>query len=134
MEADTLSRIRHKYYTQIIPKVVKAITTAIQTDDLSNFICRKEQVVSKAVHTTPSQKITPKQLQDEQQNDQVILEVLRALKKKLKSSEFKDEDIRCLLRHRNCLFIRNQLLYHKYVDSITGIEMLQFVLPTSFLE
>ena len=101
-------------------------------DDLSNFIPRKVQVVSKVVLMTPSQKMTPKQWQDEQQNDEMILEVLRALKKKLKSSEFKNEDIRCLLRHRNQLIIRNQLLYLRHVDFITGIETLQFVLPTSF--
>ena len=103
-------------------------------DDLSNFIPRKVQVISKAVLTIPSQKITHNQWQEEQQNNEVILEVLRALKNKLKSSEFKHEDIRCLLRHKDQLVIRNQLLFHRYVDSITGTEMLQFVLPTSFWE
>ena len=57
-----------------------------------------------------------------------------ALKNKLKSSEFKIEDIRCLLRHTNQLVIRNQLLYCRYVNSITGTEMLQFVLPIAFQE
>ena len=37
IKADALSRIRHEDYTQVIPEVVKAITTAIQMDDLSNF-------------------------------------------------------------------------------------------------
>ena len=54
VEADALSRIGHEDYTQIIPEVVKAITTAVQMDDLSNFIPRKAQVISKAVLTVPS--------------------------------------------------------------------------------
>ena len=118
--------MRHAGYTRIIPEVVKATTTAVQIGNQSNFLPKKAQVISKAVFTIPSQKMT------KQQNDKVILEVLRALKNKLKSSELKNEDIRCLLRHRNQLVIRNQILYHRYVDSITGTEMLQFVLPTSF--
>ena len=71
---------------------------------------------------------------NEQQNNEVISEVLKALKNKMKSSKFKNKDIRCLLRHRNQLIIKKQLLYRQYVDSITGTEMLQFVLPTLFCE
>ena len=63
VEADALSRIRHEDYTQIISEVVKAITTAVQMDDLSNFVLKIEQVVSKAVLVTPSHKRTQKQCQ-----------------------------------------------------------------------
>ena len=66
MKADVLSRIRHGDYTQIIPEVVKAITTAVQMDDLSSFIPMKEQVITKAVLATPSDKMIQKQWQDEQ--------------------------------------------------------------------
>ena len=65
VEADALSRIRHEDYTQIIPEVVKVKTTAVQMDDLSSFICKKEQVISKAVLATHSHKMTQKQWQDE---------------------------------------------------------------------
>ena len=132
VEADALSRLRHEDYTQITLEVVKAITTAIQMDDMSNFIPKEIEVITKSAVTMPSQKMTHNQWQNEQQNDKVISEVLRALKNKLKSSEFKNGDIRCLLRHRNRLVVRNQLFYCRYADSVTGTEMLQFVLPTSF--
>ena len=74
VEADALSRIRHEDYTQIIPEVVKAITAAMQMDDLSDFIPKIEQVVSRAVLATPSHKMSQKQWQYEQQNDGVISE------------------------------------------------------------
>ena len=84
VEADALSRIRHEDYTQIILEVVKAITTAVQMGDLSSFILKKEQVISKAALATPSHKMTQKQWKDEQQNDEVISEVVRSLKKQIK--------------------------------------------------
>ena len=64
--ADTLNRIRHEDYAQIVPEVVQAITTAMQMDDLSNFVPKIEQAVSKAVLVAPSHKMTHKQQQDEQ--------------------------------------------------------------------
>ena len=133
-EVDALSRIRHEDYTQIIPEVEKAITTAVQMDDLSNFIPKKEQVISRAALAMPAHTMTQKQWQEEQKNYGVISELLKALENKLKSSEFKNGDIRCLLRHKNKLVVKKQLLYHKYVSPITGTEMLQFVLPTAFHE
>ena len=66
--------------------MVKAITTAVQRDDLSNIIPGEAQVISKSALTMSSQKKTHNQWQKEQQDDEVILEVLRALKNKLKSS------------------------------------------------
>ena len=48
-EADALSRIRHENYTQVMPEVVKAITSAAQLSDLTDFVPKSETVIAKSV-------------------------------------------------------------------------------------
>ena len=45
----------------MIPEVVKAITTAVQIDYLSNFVPKMEQVISKVVQIISSHNMTQKQ-------------------------------------------------------------------------
>ena len=60
--------------------------------------------------------MTNQQWQQEQQNDNVIHQVLEALAHKKRSSEYEDEQVKTILRHRERLIVRNKLLYWKYVD------------------
>ena len=76
--------------------------------------------------------MTNQQWQQEQQNDDVIRQVLEALVLKKKSSEYENEQVKTILRHRERLIVRNKLLYRKYVDSPTAADILQFVLPQHF--
>ena len=119
VEADALSQIRHENYTQITSEVVKAITSAAQFSDLTDFVPESETVIAYSAMAA-TQRMMNAQWEKEQLADEVLSQVIRAVEKKLKSSDFKNEDVRCLLRHRNWLVLRNQLLYWKYMDSTTG--------------
>ena len=134
IEADALSRIDHDDYSHISPDVVKAITTAIQLNDFSNFAGEADHLVTKSIRVTVAAKINNEQWQMEQSKDEVILKVLEALRNKTKTSAFSDEDVKCLLRHQNHLVVRDQLLYRKNIDSTMHTEQWQFVLPTTFRE
>ena len=134
IEVDALSRIDHDDYLHISPEVVKAITTAVQLNDLSDFVSEADHLVAKSIGVIVAAKINNEQWQMEQSKDEVISKVLEALCNKTKTSAFSDEDVKCLLRHRNHLVVRDQLLYRKNIDSTTHTEQWQFVLPTTFRE
>ena len=113
VEVDALSRIDHDDYLHISPEVVKAITTAVQLNDFSDFAGEADHLVTKSIRATAAAKINNEQWQMEQNKDEVILKVLEALHNKTKTSAFSDEDVKCLLRHQNHLVVRDQLLYRK---------------------
>ena len=131
IEADALSRIDHDYL-HISPEVVKAITTAVQLNYLSNFVSEADHLVAKSIRFTVAAKINNEQWQMEQ--SKVISKVLEALRNKTKTSAFSDEDVKCLLRHQNHLVVCDQLLYRKNIDSMMHTKQWQFVLPTIFRE
>ena len=134
VEADALSRIDHDDYLHISSEVVKAITTAVQFNDSSDFAGEANHLVTKSIRVTVAAKINNEQWQMEQSKDEVILKVLEVLCNMTKTSAFSDKDVKCLLRHRNRLVVCDQLLYRKNIDSTTHTEQWQFVLPTTFRE
>ena len=132
VEADALSRIKHNNYQQVPVEVVKAVTTSVSLNGLTNFIPLSNPVISKTASVPEPKQMTNQQWQQEQQNDNVIHQVLEALAHKKKSSQYGNEQVKTILRHRESLIVRNKLLYWKYVDSATAIGILQFVLPQHF--
>ena len=132
VEADTLSRIKHNNYQQVPVEVVKAVTTSGSLNGLSNFVPLSNPVISKTASVPEPKWMTNQQWQQEQQNDNVIHQVLEGLADKKKSSEYGNEQVKTILRHRERLIVRNKLLYWKYVDSATAIGILQFMLPQHF--
>ena len=68
--------------------MVKAVTTSVQLNGLTNFIPLSNPVISKTTSVPEPKRMTNQQWQQEQQNDEVIHQVLVALAYKRKSSEY----------------------------------------------
>ena len=79
MEADALGRIPRKEYHELEGPVVKALLKASQESDwtdyngnLTEIVCKSSQVIS--------ERMTTEQWKHEQNNDEIIGQVLNALK------------------------------------------------------
>ena len=132
VEADALSRLGKDNYQQIPMEVVKAIATSVQLGDLTDFIPTSDLIITKSLQAASTTTMSNTQWEHEQRNDPIIRQVLDALIYKKKFSNYDDNQVKALLRHRERLVIRNKLLYRKYIDSATASEILQFILPQQY--
>ena len=131
VEADALSQIPRNGYHEVKSLVVKAILKSLQeidwTDfngDLSDIICKSSQTIS--------EKMTTEQWKIEQVNDEIIKQVMEALKAGSDKYTFSLEPAKQMFRFRSKLIFRHGLLYKKYFDINLHEERMQFVLPKKY--
>ena len=131
VEADALSRIPRKEYHELEGLVVKAPLKASQETDwtdyngnLAEIVCKSSQVIS--------ERMTTEQWKHKQNNDEIIGQVLNALKSKAEPYEFTSEQAKQMYRYRSKFIIQHGLLYKKYYDINLKEERMQFVLPKRY--
>ena len=130
IDADALSRIPWvRRYDKIIDEsAMKAIISAGTVNNHSNTAVEFSSVLHPnhevnlmAGKVTPN-KMTNKEWVDEQMSDPIIREVCKHLLDKMlhqrKSKRGDSEALKKLLKHRNQLILRNNLVYHKVKDTL----------------
>ena len=146
MDADALSRIPWvRRYDKIIDEsAMKAIISAGTVTNRSNTAVEFSSVlhpnhkVNLMAGKVAPNKMTNKEWVDEQMSDPIIREVRKHLLDKMlhqrKSKRGDSEALKKLLKHRNQLILRNNLVYRKVKSTNIGNSMMQFVLPSKFRE
>ena len=144
-DTDALSRIPWtKSYDKLADKsVTKAIISASTVTNRSNTavefssaLITDDEIKLGAGKVVPS-KITNKEWIEEQMSDPIIGEIQKCLLKGTlhqRKSQIEDsEALKKLLKYRNQLVLRNNLVYRKLGNSL-GNSTMQFLLPSKFRE
>ena len=76
--------------------------------------------------------MTTEQWKKEQADDEIISQVIEAMKSGSGEYTFLSELAKQIFRHRNKLDWRHGLLYKKYFDTNLQEERMQFVLPKEY--
>ena len=105
VEADALSCLGKDNYQQIQTEVVKVIATSVQLGDLTDFIPTSDPIITKSWQAASTTTMSNTQWEHEQRNGPIIRQVLDALIHKKKSSNYDDNQVKALLRHRERLVI-----------------------------
>ena len=143
VDADALSRIPWtKRYDKLIDEsTMKAIINIGTVTNHNNTAVEFSSALQHEINLgagkiTPS-KMTNREWVEEQMSDPVIGEVRKHLidgtLHKIKCTTEDSEALKKLLKHRNQLVLRNNLVYHK-ISNNSGNSMMQFVLPSKFRE
>ena len=111
--------------------MVKALLKSSQGSDWTDFNGNPSDIVCKSSQIIP-EKVTTELWMKEQANDEIINQVIEAMKVGSGEYTFSSESAKQMFRYRNKLVWRHGLLYKKYFDINLQEERMQFVLPKKY--
>ena len=131
VDADALSHIPRSGYHELESPVVKALLKSSQESDWTDFNGNPGDIICKSSQIIP-EKMTTEQWKKEQANDEIINQIIEAMKVGSGEYTFSSELAKQMFRYRNKLVWRHGLLYKKYFDINLQEERMQFVLPKKY--
>ena len=115
VDADALSCIPRSRYHELESPVVKALLKSSQESDWTDFNGNPSDIICKSSQIIP-EKMTTEQWKKEQASDEIINQVVEAMKIGSGEYTFSSESAKQMFRYRNNLVWRHGLLYKKYFD------------------
>ena len=111
--------------------VVKALLKASQETDWTDFNGNPTEIVCKSSQLV-TEKMTTEQWKNEQAEDEMTGEVIKAIPMGADTPAFTSEQAKQMYRFRSKLVMRHGLLYKKYYDINLKEERMQFVLSKKY--